>query len=240
MIPVRATATTVTVTIVITVLPVTGRRAATTVTVSSRAARPRPAPPATAITPPVSARTAVSATIIIVTIISATVTTTAIIIVIAPTISTTIVATSTICWGTVALPVTISSLPASISITHPAGNKLNSNDTLVQLSSIGCFFRPLRILNIGKLNECVIALHVNAHNLSERREQHLKIFALGGLLVEIDNEECLRGQNPLAPIILFAFDAPVTTSELGAELLGDTWNLPVDRSGACCVRREKT
>jgi len=45
------------------------------------------------------------------------------------------------------------------------------------------------ILNSGVLDEGIVLLHVNLYQFTDRLEKHLEIFALGGLLVEVDHKQ---------------------------------------------------
>jgi hypothetical protein len=89
----------------------------------------------------------------------------------------------------------------------------------------------LRIVDRLELHEGVIALHVDAHQLSVRLEEHLQVLALRGLLVEVDNEERVVWQDLLAAFVLLALDPAVAPSEFGTEAVGDMVDVP-SRAGS--------
>jgi hypothetical protein len=100
---------------------------------------------------------------------------------------------------------------------------------LVKFSSVRCFFRLGCILNVGKLHKSEVLLHVDAHKLSERGEEHFKIFALGRFLVKVHNKEGFVGDNLFAPIVFFALDASIAPCKFCSESFRYLWNVPVSR-----------
>ena len=111
---------------------------------------------------------------------------------------------------------------ASGLIPHATGDVLDRDDGLVELAPVGRLLGCLGLLGVGELNEGVVALHVDPDQLAVGLEEHLQILALGGLLVEVHDEQCLGGLDLLAPLILLALCASVTAGELAAEGGGDT------------------
>lgn len=111
--------------------------------------------------------------------------------------------------------------------THAAGDVLDGDDARVQLAAVGRLLGLLGLLGGGVLDEGVVALHVDAYELSEGLEEHLQILALGRLLVEVDYKQSLGGLDVLATLILLALGAAIAAGELGAERLGNVGNLPV-------------
>jgi len=102
---------------------------------------------------------------------------------------------------------------------------------LIELSAVRGVTGPLRIVDRLELHEGVIALHVDAHQLSIRLEEHLQVLALRGLLVEVDNEESVVRQDLLAAFVLLALDPAVAPSEFGTEAVGDMVEIP-SRAGS--------
>jgi len=84
----------------------------------------------------------------------------------------------------------------------------------------------LRIVDRLELHEGVIALHVDAHQLAVRLEEHLQVLALRGLLVKVDNEESVVRLDLLAAFVLLALDPAVAPSEFGTETVGDMVDVP--------------
>lgn len=115
----------------------------------------------------------------------------------------------------------------TIALARPTGDILDRNDAGVQLATVGLFLGLLGLFHGVVLDEGVVALHVDANELAEGLEEHLQVLALGGLLVEVDNEESLGGLDVLAALILLALGTAIAAGELGAERLGDIGNLPV-------------
>jgi len=76
------------------------------------------------------------------------------------------------------------------------------------------------------LYKSVVALHVNAYNLTVGLKEHFKVIALRGIFVEVNDEECLRGRYQLAAVVFLALDTTIPTCKLGTELLRNLGNVP--------------
>lgn len=96
---------------------------------------------------------------------------------------------------------------------------------MVKFSTIRRFFRLGGIINAGKLDKGEVLLHVDAHKLSKRGEEHFEIFALGRFFVEVDDEQCFVGDNLFATIVFFALDASVAPCKFGSERFRNLWNV---------------
>ena len=208
--------------------PRPGARAAPTV------ARAAAAGSVTAITVPI---VVVPAAIVVVPVSAASAAAIVVIIASAPTttIVVSVVSVSSSA-ATTSAPISASSATASIAtpavtiavLTHTTGNVLDGDDAGVQLATVGRLLGLLGLLGGGVLDEGVVALHVDAYELSEGLEQHLQILALGRLLVEVDDEQSFGGLDVLATLILLALGAAIAAGELGAERLGNVGDFPVD------------
>jgi hypothetical protein len=84
---------------------------------------------------------------------------------------------------------------------------------LIELSIVGGIERSGRFFDGSELHECIVALHVDTKEFSIWLKQHLKVVPLGGFLVKVDHEECLRGLNVPTPIVFLALDTPISPSK---------------------------
>ena len=97
---------------------------------------------------------------------------------------------------------------------------------LIELTAVRGVPGPYCIVDRLELHECVIALHVDAHQLAVRLEEHLQVLALRGLLVEVDDEESVVGLDLLAALVLLALDPAVAPREFSTKAVGDMVDVP--------------
>jgi hypothetical protein len=92
---------------------------------------------------------------------------------------------------------------------------------LIQLPPVGGILGGLGLFGGTELDKGIVALHVNADEFSVGRKEHFEVFTLGGLFVEVDNEEGFGGGNLFASFVFLAFDAAITTGKFGTKGFGD-------------------
>ena len=112
-------------------------------------------------------------------------------------------------------------------ITHAARHVLHGYLALVKLAPIGGLLGADGLVNGLELDECVVALHVDAHKFAVGLKEHLEVLPLGGFLMKVNNEQSLVRLNILATLVLLALDAAVATGELGAETVRNPADIPV-------------
>ena len=183
-------------------VPSASRRGATgPVAITRGAARARAGPAAAVARAAGAVPVIVATTTVVVPVVTITSPTVPVVVVPVPSSAATIIipflavsaaTTSTIATATA----TVSSVPtttvASLSaFTHTAGNILNGDNALVELTAIRGLFGQFGLLGARILDEGVVALHINTNKLAKRLKEHLEIFALGGFLVKVNNEESL-------------------------------------------------
>jgi hypothetical protein len=84
---------------------------------------------------------------------------------------------------------------------------------LIQLASVGNFLGALRFFNGSKLHKRIVSFHIDSNEFAKGFKEHLQVFSLGGLFVEVDDKEGFRRSNVATAIVFFAFDAAVSASE---------------------------
>lgn len=94
-------------------------------------------------------------------------------------------------------------------------------------------------LNSTKLHKGIVSLHVNANEFTVGFKEHLEIFALGGLFVEVDHKQSLGGLYVPAAVVFLALDAAITTCKFGSEGNRNTVYFPVGGKRERESRREK-
>jgi len=104
---------------------------------------------------------------------------------------------------------------------------LDRQDGLVELSPVGRFLRLSGLFNGTKLNECVIALHIDPDKFTKWLKEHLQVFLPGRFFVKVHYKECFRGLDLLPAFVFLLLDASIAASKFGTKCIRHIWNFPV-------------
>lgn len=110
-------------------------------------------------------------------------------------------------------------------------DKLNRQDGLIKLASIGNFSRSRGLFHGAELDKGVVPFHVDSNEFTVRLKEHLEVFSAGSFFVEVDDKESFGGPNVFFAFVFLFLDAAVASGEFGAECVGNLGNGPEEESG---------
>ena len=119
------------------------------------------------------------------------------------------------------------------------GHIFHRQHGLIQLAPVRGLLGAGGLRDRPELHKGVVALQVDAGDLPERLEEHLEVGPACRLLVEVDNEQCIRWLDVFAALVLLALDPSIAPRELGPQCRGDVGNLPVVVERRRCVEGER-
>mmetsp|Transcript_22413 Transcript_22413/g.39409 ORF Transcript_22413/g.39409 Transcript_22413/m.39409 type:complete len:405 (-) Transcript_22413:94-1308(-) len=117
------------------------------------------------------------------------------------------------------------STSTTVVISSLTSHIFHSEDASLQLSTIRNILGTRGFLHSPKLHKCIVALHVDSHELSVRLEKHFEVFSLGRFFMKVDDKERLGGLDILATIVFLALDSSVSSGKLCAESCRDIFHL---------------